>query len=86
MNDQSIEARVRKAVSDMLQIPLDDVKPESVIAELGDGDSLTRVEICMSVEDTFGIEVPDDDAEPITTVQGWIDYLANLPMFPAVKA
>jgi len=79
MNDQSIEARVLAAISGMLQIPLADVKPESEIAALGGGDSLTRVEVCMAIEDEFGIDVSDADAEPITTVQGWIDYVRKLP-------
>ncbi len=86
MNDQSIQARVLQAISEMLQVPVTDVKPESEIAALGGGDSLTRVETCMAIEDHFGIEVTDEDAEPITTVQGWIDYLAKLPALPAVKA
>jgi acyl carrier protein len=78
----TIEARVQRVISDALQIPLDHVTPASTIGTLG-GDSLTRVEVCMALEDEFDIEVSDADAEPITTVQGWIDYLTKLP---AVKA
>jgi acyl carrier protein len=73
---EPIESRVHRIVSETLQIPLSHVTPESTIGTLG-GDSLTRVEVCMAMEDEFDIEVADSDAEPIATVQQWIDYLSR---------
>jgi acyl carrier protein len=79
MNEPAtIEARIKKAISDLLVVPVDQIKNDINIGKLG-GDSLVRVEVCMAIEDTFGIEVPDEDAEPIVTVQQWIDYVSRQP-------
>ena len=46
---------------------------KACVADLG-ADSLETVELVMALEDEFGIEIPDEDAEKITTVQNAIDY------------
>jgi acyl carrier protein len=69
-----IEQRVRKIVAEQLGFALEDVKNElSFVADLG-ADSLDTVELVMALEDEFKIEVPDKEAEKITTVQSAIDY------------
>src|SRR6218665_1860075 len=69
-----IEARVRKSIAEQLGVEESQVTNEKAfVADLG-ADSLDSVELVMALEDEFGIEIPDEDAEKITTVQSAIDY------------
>ncbi|HDL4135985.1 TPA: acyl carrier protein, partial [Mannheimia haemolytica] len=73
----SIEERVKKIIVDQLGAKAEDVKPEaSFIEDLG-ADSLDTVELVMALEEEFDIEIPDEEAEKITTVQSAIDYVQN---------
>ena len=70
-----IEARVKKIVVEQLGVEEDAVKNESsFIDDLG-ADSLDTVELVMALEEEFGAEIPDEDAEKINTVQAAIDYI-----------
>lgn len=72
-----IEARVKKIIAEQLGHDVANVTPEkSFVADLG-ADSLDNVELVMALEDEFGIEIPDEDAEKITTVQSAIDYATS---------
>jgi len=71
----SIEERVKKIVMDQLGVTAEVVKNEaSFVDDLG-ADSLDTVELVMALEEEFGTEIPDDEAEKITTVQQAIDYV-----------
>jgi len=70
-----IDAKVKKIISEQLGVPETDVKPEaSFVNDLG-ADSLDTVELVMALEEEFGVEIPDEDAEKISTVQSAIDYI-----------
>jgi acyl carrier protein len=71
----NIEEKVKKIVADQLSVDEAQVKPEaSFINDLG-ADSLDTVELIMALEEEFGIEISDEEAEKIQTVQAAIDYI-----------
>ncbi|MFZ3087480.1 MAG: acyl carrier protein [Methylotenera sp.] len=74
-----IEQRVKKNVAEQLNVNEADIKnASSFVDDLG-ADSLDTVELVMALEEEFGCEIPDEEAEKITTVQLAIDYInANL--------
>jgi acyl carrier protein len=76
MQQMSIEERVKKVVSEQLDVSGDIDNNASFIDDLG-ADSLDTVELVMSLEEEFDCEIPDDQAENITTVQQAIDYVNN---------
>ncbi len=72
---EDIEARVKKIVAEQLGVNQDDVKIESAFVDDLGADSLDTVELVMALEDEFDTEIPDEEAEKITTVQQAIDYV-----------
>lgn len=71
----SVEERVKKIVVEQLGVNENEVKAEaSFVDDLG-ADSLDTVELVMALEEEFDCEIPDEEAEKITTVQQAIDYI-----------
>jgi acyl carrier protein len=67
--------KVRQIVADQLGVDVDEVTPEaSFVDDLG-ADSLDTVELVMALEEEFGIEIPDEEAEKISTVADAIKYI-----------
>jgi acyl carrier protein len=72
-----IESRVKKVISEQLGVAIEQVTLEkSFVQDLG-ADSLDTVELIMALEDTFGIEIDDADAENVTTVQNVLELLGK---------
>lgn len=73
----NIEEKVKEIIAEQLQVDIEKVKPEaSFIDDLG-ADSLDTVELVMAFEEAFDIEIPDEDAEKIRTVQDAINYIKS---------
>ena len=73
----SIEERVKKIVAEQLGVNEADVNNSASFVEDLGADSLDTVELVMALEEEFETEIPDEEAEKITTVQLAIDYINN---------
>ena len=71
----NIEDRVKKIVAEQLGVKEDEVKAESSFVDDLGADSLDTVELVMALEEEFDTEIPDEEAEQITTVQLAINYI-----------
>jgi acyl carrier protein len=77
MPDQEIENKVKQIIVDELGVDENEVTPNArFIDDLG-ADSLDTVELVMAFEEAFEIEIPDEDAEKIRTVQDAVDYIGK---------
>jgi acyl carrier protein len=74
----TIETKVKKVIAEKIpNIDIEDIVPEaSLIDDLG-AESLTIVELVMSMEEMFEIEIDDDDAEKLVTVQDAINFIKS---------
>ncbi|MDG4553168.1 MAG: acyl carrier protein [Candidatus Competibacter sp.] len=73
----NIEARVKKIIIEQLGVKEEQVTNEASFVEDLGADSLDTVELVMALEEEFELEIPDEDAEKITTVQQAIDYIVS---------
>jgi len=70
-----IEEKVKKIVAEKLSVELEEVVPEaSFVDDLG-ADSLDLVELIMAMEEAFDIEISDEEAEKLQTVQDAVNYI-----------
>ncbi|MGB7292340.1 MAG: acyl carrier protein [Thermodesulfobacteriota bacterium] len=73
--DQEIVSAVKKMIASQLGKSEDEITPDSSFIEDLGADSLDLVELIMSMEDKFGLEIADEDAESIVTVQDAINFI-----------
>jgi len=77
MDEAKIFDQVKKVVVDQLGVSEDEVKKEaSFVDDLG-ADSLDTVELVMALEEAFGLEIPDEEAEKIKTVGDTVNYILS---------
>ncbi len=72
-----ILGKVQKIVSEQLGVDVAEVKPEASFANDLGADSLDTVELVMALEEEFDIEIPDEAAEGIGTVQAAVDFIKD---------
>jgi len=75
MSGNDVEKRVIDIIASELGVNVDDIKMEATFVEDLGADSLDIVELVMKFEDEFNLEIPDEDAEKIQTVNDAISYL-----------
>ena len=73
----TVDERVKKIIGEQLGVEEDEVTPEASFVEDLGADSLDTVELVMALEEEFEIEIPDEDAEKITTVSQAITYISD---------
>ena len=74
---ETIEARVKKVIAEKLGVEESTIKYEAAFVDDLGADSLDTVELVMALEEEFNCQIPDEDAEKITTVQQAIDYVTS---------
>ncbi len=73
----NVAEEVKKIIVEQLGVDEEEVKPEAKFIEDLGADSLDTVELVMAMEEKFGIDIPDSDAQKIITVQDAIDYVES---------
>jgi acyl carrier protein len=73
----NILVKVQKIVSEQLGVDEEKVTPEASFANDLGADSLDTVELVMALEEEFGIEIPDESAEGIATVQDAVNFIVD---------
>jgi acyl carrier protein len=71
----TIEERIRQIIVEQLDVSEEEVTPEAAFIDDLGADSLDIVELVMAMEETFDVEIPDEDAENIRTVQDAYNYI-----------
>jgi acyl carrier protein len=74
---KTIADNVKHIIADMLGKQTDEIDPAATFESLG-ADSLDTVEICIELEDEFGIEIPDEEWEKVKTVQQAVDLVERM--------
>src|SRR4029077_7501442 len=82
----NVEERVRKIITEQLEVAPEKVKPEASFADDLKADSLAVVELVLALEEAFKLEIPDEDTEKIKTVGDAINYIKSHAKYPSCRA
>ena len=77
MSTSAIEAKVKSIIADQLGVGEDEIKPESNFVEDLGADSLDIVQLIMALEEEYHLEISDEEAEKIRTIQDIVDYIES---------
>ena len=77
MDEAAVFEKVKKVVVDQLGVSEDEVKKEASYVDNLGADSLDTVELVMALEEAFGLEIPDEEAEKIKTVGDTVNYVLS---------
>ncbi|MBY0357114.1 MAG: acyl carrier protein [Candidatus Obscuribacterales bacterium] len=77
MDEKEAFERVKKVTKDQLNVNIEEVTMEASFTKDLGADSLDTVELVMALEEEFGMEIPDEDAEKITTVGEAVKYISS---------
>jgi len=77
MTDSEILEKVKSIVADQLSVDAEKVVPEASFADDLNADSLDSVELIMALEEAFEVEIPDEEAEKLKTVQDVLDFISS---------
>jgi len=77
MSEAEILEKVQKIVAEQLGVEINEVTPSASFANDLGADSLDTVELVMALEEEFDVEIPDEAAEQIATVQAAVDYISD---------
>jgi len=77
LSNPEIEGKVKKIIEEKLSVNADQITNDARFAEDLKADSLDTVELVMALEDEFGLDIPDEEAEKIKTVQDAISYIMD---------
>jgi acyl carrier protein len=75
LDREEILGKIKEIAADRLGVDEGDVTPDASFREDLEADSLDLVELIMELEEQFGMEIPDEEAEKITTVEEAVDYV-----------
>jgi len=77
MSESETFEQLKKLIVEMLEVDESKIVPKASFADDFEADSLDFIELITAVEDTFKIEIPDEDAETLQTVQDALDYIES---------
>lgn len=77
MTKEDIYDTIASSITEQFNLKASDIKPELNFLKDIDADSIDFVELVLDLEDHFEIEIPDEDAEKLVTLQNTVDYIAE---------
>jgi len=77
MSPEEIESKVKELICEQLEVNEDQLKPEASFVDDLKADSLAVVELVLALEQSFELEIPDEDTEQIKTVKNAVDYITT---------